>query len=185
MPDFPEFIDFDPENDEIIAHEVVEHEKASTDRSLARRVSLQSLYEIDSSHHPVERVLAMHLANDPEMRRVRLYVSHLVRGIATIRRELDRVLQQYAPEWPFDQVAIVDRNILRIALFEMCIDDRTPVGVAIDEAVELAKLFGAEGTPRFVNGVLGAIAANLETVRATLAPFIQKVQAETPPAPSE
>ena len=185
MPDYPDFFDFDPEHDEIVAHEIVEHEKASTDRSLSRRVALQALYEIDSTRHPVARVLGMHLANDHEMRRVRTYVMHLVHGVATTRQDLDHVLQRFAPDWPIDQVAIIDRNILRIALFEMCVDGRMPVGVAIDEAVELAKLFGADGTPRFVNGVLGTIASNMEEVLEALDAAIARIQPTLPPTPSE
>lgn len=168
MTDIPDLPDFDPQVDEIINREVVEHEVAATDRSLSRRIALQALYEIDSTGHPVHNVLESHIGSDIETRKIRRYVTRLVYGINKDAAELDHVLQEYAPEWPISQVAIVDRNILRIALFEIGVETRTPVGVAIDEAVELAKLFGAEGTARFVNGVLGTIAENLDEVRSHL-----------------
>jgi transcription antitermination protein NusB len=75
-----------------------------------------------------------------------------------IAEQLDGFIAQHAPEWPFDQVAIIDRNILRIALWEIAVSDQTPIKVAINEAVELGKVYGSDSTPRFVNGVLGSLA---------------------------
>lgn len=164
-----DFFDFDPDGDEVVNREVVEHDDPATDRSTARRIALQALYEIDSAKHRVGEVLTKNLEYSPEQRTIRNYVKHLVQGVVSHLPKLDVVLQKYAPDWPIDQVAVVDRNILRIALFELGIETRTPVSVAIDEAVVLAKLFGAENTPRFVNGVLGTIADNLEEVRSHLA----------------
>ena len=84
-------------------------------------------------------------------------MSRLVRGVLEHRPDLDRVIMGIATDWPLDQMAIVDRNILRIAVFEIMIDQETPVKVAINEAVELAKLFGSDSSQRFVNGVLGTL----------------------------
>jgi N utilization substance protein B len=70
---------------------------------------------------------------------------------------MDEIIAKHAPEWPIDQVAVIDRNILRIALWEFAVKECTPVKVAINEAVELAKMYGSESTPRFVNGVLGSL----------------------------
>lgn len=81
----------------------------------------------------------------------------LVTGVLKQRDNLDQVIAQHAPEWPLDQIAIIDRNILRIAIHELTQDKKLPVKVVINEAVEIAKLFGAEGSPRFINGVLGSI----------------------------
>lgn len=163
-----DFIDFDPDGDEIINREVVEHEAPSTDRSHARRVALQALYEIDSAGHELGEVIGNLLAVSEDNRKVKGYITRLVKGVNGHQVGLDRVLHQYAPEWPIEQLAVVDRNILRIALYEMAVGTRTPVGVAIDEAIELAKLFGADNTPRFINGVLGSIADNLDTIRTAL-----------------
>jgi N utilization substance protein B len=82
-----------------------------------------------------------------------------------ITRQLDDFIAQHAPEWPLDQVAVIDRNILRIALWEFAVEGCTPVKVAINEAIELAKIFGADSTPRFVNGVLGSLANRQQEIR--------------------
>lgn len=81
----------------------------------------------------------------------------LVTGVLKNRDNLDEVIARHAPEWPLDQIAIIDRNILRIAIHELSQEKKLPVKVVINEAVEIAKLFGAEGSPRFINGVLGSI----------------------------
>lgn len=164
-----DFYDFDPDGDDVVSREVIEHAEPATDRSTARRIALQALYEIDTAKHRIGDVLANNIEYSPDQRTIRNYISHLVQGVIANNTALDEVLQKYAPDWPIDQVAVIDRNILRIALFELGIESRTPVSVAIDEAVVLAKLFGAENTPRFVNGVLGTIADNLDIVRETLA----------------
>ena len=80
-----------------------------------------------------------------------------MRGILEHREKLDALIHHYAPEWPLDQIAIIDRNILRIAIFELASDNNVPVKVAISEAIILAKTFGTESTPRFINGVLGTL----------------------------
>jgi len=169
MTDDYDFIHFDPDSSDIVNREVVEHTIPSTDRSIARRVTLQVLYEIDAANHPPGDVLQNMLTHEEEVRKVRTYIRRLVAGILDNRITMDAILQDYAPEFPVQQIAIVDRNILRIALYEMAIGTRTPIGVAIDEAVELAKLFGADGSARFVNGVLGAVALNIDVLRDKLA----------------
>lgn len=166
--DVSDFPAFNP--DDKVEIEVIEHEVAETDRSVARRVALQVLYEVDLARHDVDEVITLRLQVVDISKQERRYARLLVNGVVKHQKILDKVIQQYAPEWPLDQVAIVDRNILRMALFEFALQADTPVGVAIDEAVELAKLFGAESTPRFVNGVLGALAQNAATVRQILAP---------------
>jgi N utilization substance protein B len=95
------------------------------------------------------------------------HVEQIVNGVVHNREILDNTIRHFAPEWPVEQIAIVDRNILRIAIFEFAVHGGTPTGVAIDEGVQLAKLFGAENAPSFVNGVLGALAED-ETMVAAL-----------------
>jgi len=126
-------------------------------RHRARQIALQALYEIDMTGHPTGDVLQRHLRTlDPPLSRgaIRL-LEDIVTGVMERRNELDQVIGYFAPEWPVSQIAAIDRNILRMALWEMNFND-TPVKVAINEAVELAKEFGAETSSRFVNGVLGA-----------------------------
>ena len=85
----------------------------------------------------------------------------ILEGVETKRSCLDSVIQRYAPAWPVNQLSIVDRNILRIALFELLYHDDTPPKTAVNEAVELAKSFGSESSARFINGVLGSVMAGL------------------------
>ncbi len=136
-------------------------------RTRARGTALQILYEIDLVDHPLGTALK-HRLDDAELEdRLVNFVSLLVRGIWPIRTQLDEFIAEHAPEWPLDQVAIIDRNILRIALWEFAVKGDTPIKVAINEAVELAKTYGSESSPRFVNGVLGSLASRHNELRQT------------------
>ncbi len=128
-------------------------------RRRARVVALQALFEIDSVNHDPESVLEQRLADNPLPSKGSQFASQLVQGVLANGAELDRLIGKKAPEWPIEQMAIIDRNILRMAIFEMAIDRGTPAKVAINEAIELAKMFGSDSSHRFVNGVLGAIIA--------------------------
>ncbi len=127
-------------------------------RTKARSVALQVLYEIDLTGHLPGEALNARLEDDPMEANLAEFTSQIVFGVYPLIEKLDDFIAQHAPEWPLDQVAVVDRNILRIALWEFAVAGCTPVKVAINEAIELAKLFGSDSTPRFVNGVLGALA---------------------------
>ncbi len=129
-------------------------------RTRARSLALQALYEVDITGHPIEMVLQDRFIENPMEENLIEFVRRIVFGVLPIMAQLDHYIAQYAPEWPLDQVATVDRNILRIALWEMAASDETPIKVAINEAVELAKVYGSDSTPRFVNGVLGSLAAH-------------------------
>ena len=138
------------------------------DRRLARQMALQVLYEIDLVGHPVGWVLEQRfLANEKFSSRSMNYCSRLVRGVMRHREVLDMHIQAHAPDWPLDQVALVDRNLLRIALYEFTLGD-VPVKVAINEAVEVAKSFGGDSAPRFVNGVLGALVPKQKEITQAL-----------------
>src|SRR5215216_3515752 len=102
-----DFLQFDPDSEdvEVINREVIEHDDAITDRSLARRVSLQCLYEIDSVGHPLGTVLDNNINYSPERRRVKGYIEYIVKGVMAQLTGIDIVLQKYAAEWPIDQVA--------------------------------------------------------------------------------
>ena len=155
---FPfELEDFNPEEDEI-SSEVVELEIGAADRSIARRATLQILYELDTTDHDTASVLEVHFAERPEAYPVRQVIRRLVRGVMLHREAIDAILQEYAPEFPINQVAVVDRNILRMAVFEHLMQSReTPIPVIINEAVRLAQVFGHDHSHGFVHGVLGAI----------------------------
>jgi N utilization substance protein B len=138
-------------------------------RRKARTVALQALYEIDCTTHPAALVTEQRLEEQPLGAELSDFVRRVVAGVIAHAATLDRLIQKHAPEWPLDQMAIIDRNILRLAIWEFAVDRRTPLKVAINEAVELAKLYGSDSAPRFVNGVLGALAAREAEVVQALA----------------
>ena len=96
------------------------------------------------------------------------FAERLVRGVRDNLLDLDAVIHRYAPAWPVSQLSAVDRNVLRIALFELLFHQQTPVKSAVNEAVELAKMFGSESSARFTNGVLGSVIADLEAEAITV-----------------
>jgi transcription antitermination protein NusB len=133
-------------------------------RTRARGIALQALYEIDLTGHPPELVIAERLSETPLEDSLGEFARKIVFGIQPIVHELDQIIARHAPEWPLDQVAIIDRNIMRIALWEIAVSTQTPLKVAINEAVELGKIYGSESTPRFVNGVLGSLALHYNDI---------------------
>ncbi|RME45251.1 MAG: transcription antitermination factor NusB [Caldilineae bacterium] len=131
-------------------------------RRRARAMVLQCLYELDFTAHSFDeafghRLEAQSLSNHNER-----FARRLGKGVTAHRDELDQIIAELAPEWPIDQIAAIDRNILRLAVYEMLFESDTPKKVAINEAVELAKQFGSESSPRFINGVLGNLASKNE-----------------------
>ena len=128
------------------------------ERTRARSLALQVLYEVDLSNHPPGQVFTERLEAAPLTETLAEFARRLVFGVLPLTENLDNAIAEYAPEWPLDQIAPIDRNILRIAFWEFAIDKQTPVKVAINEAVELAKLYGSDAAPSFVNGVLGSLA---------------------------
>jgi N utilization substance protein B len=132
-------------------------------RHQARMAALQALFEIDCTQHVPGVVIerCVHEADLPEAGQE--FSRALARGVNEHREELDIYIERYAPEWPVDQIAIIDRNVLRIAIYEILFREDTPVKVAINEAVELAKRFGSDSSSRFVNGVLGSLVAKEPT----------------------
>ncbi len=129
-------------------------------RTLARAQALQILFQADVNHRMVEEVLSGDYAItdgplDP-------YGQELALGVDSRRYAIDAVIRASSASWSLSRMPIVDRNILRLALYEMIEEDDITVAVAIDEAVELAKAFGTDESPRFINGVLGTIAKDVE-----------------------
>lgn len=144
-------------------------------RRRARRIALQGLYELDFTQHSPEYALGCRIKEQPLPEAATSFAFHLVEGVVDCIPELDQVMAELAPEWPVDQIAVIDRNILRIAIYELLFDLDTPPKVAINEAVELAKMFGSDSSPRFVNGVLGSLAnRGRERILATLPPRASK-----------
>ncbi len=128
-------------------------------RRRARAVALQTLFEVDMAEHDPRRVLQQRIADSGTEDDGVEFAEHLVEGVLDNLSEIDPVICEIAPEWPLEQMSPIDRNILRIAVFEMTFDPAIPTKVAINEAVELAKLFGSDSSRRFVNGALGTLAS--------------------------
>jgi N utilization substance protein B len=134
-------------------------------RRRARRATLEALYEVDLANHAPDVVLERRILDQPLDEQGEEFALKLMAGVLEYQSGMDLVIARYAPEWPLDQMAIIDRNILRIAIFEFLVDNETPVKVAINEAVELAKLYGSDSAPRFINGVLGTLADHVPQLR--------------------
>jgi N utilization substance protein B len=107
----------------------------------------------------MERALAPFLADGRLSEENIAFARDLVSGVIQNKEEIDQHIKRFAPAWPVEQIPIVDRNILRLAIFEILLDNSVPVKVAINEAVELAKMFGGDNSPKFVNGVLGSVSS--------------------------
>jgi N utilization substance protein B len=126
-------------------------------RHKAREIALQVLYELDSvKHKPVDSL--NHILSRIEVSDdVVVFSRELVEGVVLNLEQLDQNIRDFAPAWPLDQISFIDRNILRLAIYEILHDNQIPVKVAINEAVELAKTYGSNSSSRFINGVLGSV----------------------------
>jgi N utilization substance protein B len=126
-------------------------------RRKARIAALQVLYELDCTKHKVEEALARLRAGEKLPQESLIFSEELVKGVLQHKPDLDALIKKFAPAFPPEQMSVIDRNILRLAIFEILFDDKTPIKVAINEAIELAKGFGGDSSPRLINGVLGSI----------------------------
>ncbi|MBI2304992.1 MAG: transcription antitermination factor NusB [Chloroflexi bacterium] len=124
-------------------------------RRQARQMAFQVLYEVDIAGHSYEGVMER-LVSEVEASQLE-FVKELVRGVIEHKNAIDAIIRRYAPAWPLEQLPVVDRNILRLAIFEILFDNKAPPKVAINEAVELAKTFGGDSSSKFINGVLGSL----------------------------
>src|SRR5512138_3321899 len=147
-------------------------------RTRARGIALQALYEIDIANHPPDEVLRERLEDSDVTDELADFARQIVFGVLPLTHELDIIIAKYAPEWPLDQIAAIDRNILRVSCWEFAVRRETPVKVAINEAVELAKMYGSDSAPRFVNGVLSSLAEHQYDI-------VQQLKHIAPVAPSD
>lgn len=137
-------------------------------RTRARSIALQVLYEIDLANHPPADILNQRLEETPLTDELAEFSRQIIFGVLPLSQELDQIIAKYAPEWPLDQIAAIDRNILRVACWEFAVQGETPVKVAINEAVELAKMYGSDSAPRFINGVLGSLVEHQYEIKQQL-----------------
>lgn len=186
--------DFGGEDVEIVAREEIEHPVTVNERSIARQAALQVLYEVDCAHHPVGPVIVSHLSEHKISRKSERFMRRLVEGVVQSSATLDKHIQPFATDFPLDQLSIIDRAILRLALYEFAAYPQTPVSVIISEATEMANLFGADGSTRFVNGVLASLlGAAPKTLRTLIVPQAtdtgdeddHAAEAQTPPPPAD
>jgi N utilization substance protein B len=142
------------------------------------------LFEVDTAQHHPDVSLRNRLEDTPLPEPGVAFAQAVLKGTLQYLSSLDVIIQRIAPEWPIEQMAPVDRNILRLAAYEILYEHDTPPKVAINEAVEIAKLFGSDSSSRFVNGVLGTLFAQRQDGAATLpAPSGEAPAAETRTAP--
>jgi N utilization substance protein B len=126
-------------------------------RHRARIVALQTLYELEFAANSETDILGRNLEEKELTGELAAFAGGLVSGVVANIQSLDDTISRFATAFPVDQLAPMDRNILRLALFEILVDKKVPPKVAINEAVELAKEFGADTAPKFINGVLGSV----------------------------
>lgn len=135
----------------------------ASNRHLGRIVALQTLYEQDfrreceDSSLDLSEVLARNIGRYEETIDDKAFIEQLVLGVDSKQQEIDDIIRPLAPEWPIEQIARVDRVILRIGVWELLFEKDVPPKVSINEAVELAKAFGGENSSKFINGVLGSV----------------------------
>jgi transcription antitermination protein NusB len=137
-------------------------------RTKARAIALQVLYELDQSQHVPGDIVSQRIEEVPLEDGLAQFAREIVYGVLPIKSVMDEMISKHAPEWPFDQVAIIDRNILRMALWELTFESGTPLKVVINEAIELGKMYGSDSSPRFINGVLGSLVNNLNEIKQKL-----------------
>ena len=126
-------------------------------RREARINVMKLLYELDCTSHSFENCLD-HLVEDEKLsKKNSTFVVNLVKGVLNNKNEIDDIIERFASAFPIEQMAVIDRNVLRIAIYEILYNNDTPFRVAIDEAVELSKIFGSNISSRLVNGVLGSV----------------------------
>lgn len=126
-------------------------------RHLSRTIAMQTLYEWDMRQGlPIEAIMERNI-NEFEDDADAEYIKAVVNGVVGAAKEIDAKISNAAPEWPIDQISPIDKSVLRVAIFELLYSEEVPPKVAINEAVELAKLFGGENSSKFINGVLGTL----------------------------
>lgn len=130
-----------------------------SNRHLARTIAVQTLYQWDfnQKQDDVYKILEQNKQMFAPEFDDSGFCQYLIKGVVDRQKEIDELIVKFAPEWPLEQITILDRNILRLGIFELKFDEKIPAKVAINEAIELAKTFGGDSAGKFINGVLGAI----------------------------
>jgi N utilization substance protein B len=130
-------------------------------RHQARELALKVLFQLEGADDDPEEVLQYHAAEGAATPEVAAFAGQLIQGVIANRGKLDAILSEASEHWKLEQMAKVDRIVLRIAVYEIAIDRRVPTKAAINESIELAKTFSGDESGRFVNGILGRVAATV------------------------
>lgn len=141
-------------------------EEVSIRRHQARVIALQVLFEVDMTEHPLDDVLTRAIEEQEATEAIAEHVSRLVNGVLAHQEAIDGRIGEAAPAFPVDQLPLVDRNVLRIATYELMREPAVPPKAAINEAVEIAKRFGGPNSSKFVNGALRTILQGIESERS-------------------
>ena len=150
--------------------------RVSNSRRVTRAAVLQVLSEVDCVSHTLDDVLSYRRESQDLSAPADEFLTCMTEGVLENINELDKIITEFAPSWPVSHMSVIDRNLLRMAIYEMTMEGDTPPKVAINEAVELAKVFGSDSSPRFVNGVLGSV---METsVSKRLSPITNSADTE-------
>ena len=150
-----------------------------SNRHLARTIAMQTLFSWDfngKQEQDLHKLIEQNFKQFAPKFNDHGFVKSIINGVTDKLEEIDRYISKYATEWPLDQITIVDRNVLRIGVYELVFNKDIPAKVAINEAIEIAKTFGGESSGKFVNGVLGAIYKDVaETIKKTERPIMETV----------
>lgn len=132
-------------------------------RRKTRKLVLQALFESDCVEHDAEGVIKRLADEQALSQEAAAFAQELVQGVVRNQTKIDAIIRRFAPTWPLEQIPVIDKNIMRLAIFEVLLNNKNkvPPKVAINEAVELAKTFGSDNSAKFVNGVLGSVYAQL------------------------
>jgi len=137
-------------------------------RREARELVLKILYAWDVGKNDADQVMEQLFNEENTTESGRVFCRSLVNGVIANLVAIDKLISKYSTDWPLDRMAVVDRNLMRIAVFEILFSDGVPSAVAVNEAIEIAKSYGSEESPRFVNGILGNIIKDLSQIKAEL-----------------
>jgi N utilization substance protein B len=143
------------------------------ERRPAREAAMRALYQMDLSGCDAEWALNTAMEQSPDLKLeggAREYAGQLVNGVTSNRGVVDKAIEGVAKDWAMSRMSPTDRNIMRIAVYEMMVSKQVPVASAIDEAVEIAKVYGSAESPRFVNGILGALAEQVRAEQGSASP---------------
>jgi len=133
-------------------------------RKLARELAFKILFAIDAGGNTVDEAVKI-AVDKPLNEDVEEFMLREVRGVLERKKQIDYIIDDYTVDWSLERLNVADRNVMRIAIYEMFFCDDIPISVSINEAVEIAKKYGDEKSPKFVNGVLGAVNRDMEKLR--------------------